>query len=288
MSVVPPKLSQRGQRWTLNDIPWQTIDCALMAPQETVFYLVVSASFVETATDTYTRNLVDYYAGDKEVSSWLARRWQQEELQHGMALRRYAETAWPGLRWQQAYDAFFRDFYAKCEADALETSRCLEAVSRCIVEMGTASYYLALSRLSPDPVLTKLAGLIREDEVRHYKYFYRYFRNYRDREHTGRAQILRAILRRLRMLDVDDSSIALKHAYDLRHPGAAYDRQVYRRLQKQLRHDIGPRFPVEMSAKMTLKPLDLHPYAQKSLLAMIGFISHRLFGARQAARGQGL
>ena len=272
------------QRWTLDDIPWNRIKPAVMAEQEILFYLVLSASFIETATDTYTRNLVDYYADDAVVSNWLSSRWQHEELQHGSALRRYAETAWPYIDWPGTYARFFRDFAAKCEEDALEATRALEAVSRCIVEMGTASYYLTVSRLSPDPVLARLAGLIREDEVRHYKYFLRYFHTYQEKERTGRLRILRAILRRLRMIDVSDSSIALRHAYSLRHPGAPYDKQIYRALQKRIRRAAGKRFPVEMSAKMTLKPLDLSPSVQKTVISVLTPISRYMLGTSREAR----
>ena len=266
------------QRWTLDDIPWDRIDPCLMASQEILFFLVLSASFIETATDTYTRNLVEYYADDPVVSGWLSSRWQHEELQHGSALRRYAETAWPGMDWAASYARFFEEFSAKCAEDELESSHTLEAVSRCIVEMGTATYYLSVSRLSPDPVLARLAGLIREDEVRHYKYFLRYFRTYQEKERAGRLSILRAILRRLRMIDVSDSAIALRHAYAMRHPGAPYDHRIYRALQKRIKRAVGARFPVEMGARMTLKPLDLSPAVQKTVISVLTPISRYVLG----------
>ncbi len=275
--VSPTVLSGIRQRWTLLDIPWGQIDRVSMAGQEELlFYLVVSASFIETATDTYTQNLVDHYAGDDQVTAWLEQRWEVEELQHGRALRRYAELTWPRLDWSASYRAFFSEFSAKCQDDGLESSRCLEAVSRCLVEAGTASYYTALSRLSPEPVLTTLASLIREDEVRHYKYFYRYFQSYREREHRGRLRIFLAIVRRLRMMDMGDSYIALKHAYLAWNPGAAFDRPTYRKVQTRIRHLMGPHFPLEMSARMSLKPLDLSPRVQKMLVPLLVFLCHRL------------
>lgn len=272
------------QRWTLDDIPWGRIGADAMQGQEVLFYLVLSASFIETATDTYTRNLLQHYAGDPDISHWLSVRWQHEELQHGAALRRYAETAWPHIDWGGTYARFYREFAAKCAEDTLESSRGLEAVSRCIVEMGTASYYLTLSRLSPDPVLARLAGLIREDEVRHYKYFLRYFHAYQHKEKAGRLRIFRAILRRLRMMDMSDSAIALKYAYGMLHPGAPYDKHIYRELQKRIRRTAGRRFPVEMSAKMTLKPLDLSPSMQKTVLSVLTPISRRIFGTSRETR----
>ena len=249
-----------------------------------LFYIVLSASFIESATDTYTANLIDFFRGDADVSGWLKDRWEQEELQHGAALRRYAETAWPEIDWQAAYDSFFQEFSEKCAGDGLEATRCLETVSRCIVEMGTASYYSTLSALSPDPVLAQLATLIRRDEVRHYKHFYRYFRAYWKREHPGRLGVLRAIFRRMRMMDSSDSNIALKNAYLLRHRGAHYDAFVYRKLQKQIRLAMGANFPVEMSAKMTLKPLDLSPTLQKTALSLLTPLARFMLGASRESR----
>ncbi|HEY1772278.1 MAG TPA: acyl-ACP desaturase [Gammaproteobacteria bacterium] len=254
-----------------------------MAREEILFYLVTTASFVESATDTYTHNLVEYYAGDPEIASWLQNHWQAEELQHGRALKRYVQLTWPFFDWDRVYAGFFHEFSAKAASDGLESDRCLEAVSRCIVEMGTSGYYTAIAGLSPDPVLSMLAGLIREDEIRHYKYFYRFFSIYRRREGTSRVRVLRAILRRLKMLDFEDSTIALKHAYAIQHPGVRFDRRRYREVQKQIREALSADFPVQMSAKMTLKPLDLNYYVQKAVLFAIEVVSHRLFPHRPPA-----
>ncbi|MGH8281597.1 MAG: ferritin-like domain-containing protein, partial [Gammaproteobacteria bacterium] len=87
--------SPAHQRWNLDDIPWHSIDRTALADGEMFFYLVTTASFIETATDTYARNLIEYYAGDAEATAWLEQHWQHEELQHGCALKRYVQTAWP-------------------------------------------------------------------------------------------------------------------------------------------------------------------------------------------------
>jgi hypothetical protein len=62
--------------------------------------------------------------------------------------------------------------------------------ARCVVEMGTETYYRAIHALSDEPVLGRLVGIIQRDEVRHYKHFYRYFSKYNDIEHKNRAAVL--------------------------------------------------------------------------------------------------
>ena len=62
-------------RWHLEDIDLQAIDRAAVAPRDDIFLLVCSASFIESGTDLYTRNLLEYFAGDPGFESWLRDRW---------------------------------------------------------------------------------------------------------------------------------------------------------------------------------------------------------------------
>ena len=157
--LITPEIesgSARHQRWTLDDIPWHKIDSSVVAAKEELLLLVASASFVEIATDIYARNLLERFSSEQEVGEWLNLHWQHEELQHGHALRRYVEAAWPSFDWAAVHRPFFEEFSITCKVDALEPTMALEMASRCVVEMGTASYYTTLSRLSPEPVLREL------------------------------------------------------------------------------------------------------------------------------------
>lgn len=264
------------QRWTLEDIPWQAIRHDVVAREEELFYLVVTASFIEITTELYTRNLMDYFAGDAEITAWLDNHWEPEELQHGQSLQRYVRIVWPHFPWEPAYQAFLGEYSACCKVDLLEPTRSMEMAARCVVEMGTASYYTALSRLSRDPVLTMLTHRIRDDEVRHYKHFYHYFLRYRAHEGASRTRVLRALWHRLRMIDGEDGFIAMKHVYMARHPGRSFDRLVYRDLQKRCRHAAARHFPHEMSIKMLIKPLDLGPRMQRITLPVLESLARRV------------
>ena len=271
LAVNPPDAavpSPDRRHWSLDDIPWQAIKHDAVAGSEAFFYLITSASLMESATDLYTANLIDYFAGDDEVTSWLERHWLPEELQHGLGLRRYVASAWPDFPWEEVRERFVEEFRPFCD-EALEQARGLEMASRCVVEMGTASLYTTLSRASPDPVLALLTRRIAEDEVRHYKHFYRYFRKYRDVESPGRAAILPALWRRLRMTGGDDSFIVLKHVYSAHYPGETFDSGVYRSVRRQCRQLVRDHFPHEMSVRMLLKPLGLGPRTQRLTLPVI-------------------
>lgn len=264
-----------GQRWSLDDIPWHAIRRDAVARSKAFFYLVASASLMESATHLYTENLVDFFVGDTEVTSWLEQYWLPEELQHGRALRRYVEMAWPEFDWEPAFGRFVEEFRPFCD-ESLEAVRSLEMASRCVVETGTASYYTTLSRASPEPVLKLLARRIAEDEVRHYKHFYRFFRRYRDTERPSRAAVAPALWRRLRMSGGDDSFIALKHVYTTRHPAASFDAEINRHLRQECRDLVRDHFPHQMSVRMLLKPLALGPRTQRAALPVAVALARRL------------
>lgn len=267
---------EASQRWTLDDIPWSEIRREQVAAEEELFFLVATASFMEATTDLYTQNLTDCFAADDEVTQWLSEHWLHEELQHGRALRCYVETAWPEFAWERGYVGFVAEFEAFCKLEALEPTRSMEMASRCAVEMGTATYYTTLGRLSPEPVLAMLARYIFEDEVRHYKHFYRYFLKYREREGTGRARVAQALWHRLRMINGDDSYIAVKHVHALRYPEVPFDAAVYRQIRQRCRDKFKAHFPHEMSVRMLLKPLELGVWAQQMALPLMEALARRL------------
>ncbi|EQD55133.1 hypothetical protein B1A_11917, partial [mine drainage metagenome] len=75
-----PDSVQPHATWAVDALPWDVLEPERIASDETMFFLIASASFVEITTDLYTQNLVEHYAGDSEVVNWLTDHWQPEEL----------------------------------------------------------------------------------------------------------------------------------------------------------------------------------------------------------------
>ena len=273
-SRAAAKRAPAKRHWSLDDIPWQAIRRDAVERSDALFYMVAAASLMESATDLYTANLIDYFAGDEEITVWLRDYWLPEELQHGRALRRYVETAWPDFPWEKVREGFVEEFRPFC-GEALERARGLEMASRCVVETGTASFYTCLSRASPEPVLAQLTHWIAEDEVRHYKHFYRFFRKYRGIERPSRRAVAPALWRRLRMTGGEDRRVVLKHVHAARRPGARLDAATYRRVYRQCRQLLRPHFPTEMSVRMLLKPLALGPRAQRATVPVLAALVRR-------------
>jgi len=249
--------TQSAKSWTLDNVPYGDVDPSMVRDQEHLFYLVTAASFIEIAADLYTDNLIQYFDGDQEVVDWLENKWKPEEVRHGYVLRDYVAHVWPGFDWQAAYDGFFQEYSRMCTVDEFEPSRCLEMVARCVVETGTSTFYQAMSQLTEEPVLAGIVARIRADEVGHYKYFYRFFRQYSATEPPGRIKILAALKRRMIEARNDDAECALRHAYAIRCRQGDPGFSSFKELMSTLGAQVKRHYPVDMAAKMLIKPLDL-------------------------------
>lgn len=253
----PGRRQDERQHWTLDDIPYGEVDREAVQDDDFLFHLVSAASFIEITSELYTDNLVEYCAGDEEVVTWLRQGWQREEVQHGAALRRYVETAWPDFDWERGYRSFFEEYSRICTMSGLAPSRSLEMVARCVVETGTSSFYRMLAEVSPEPVLRQLASLISADEVNHYKHFYRYFRRFAERERPGRVAILRTLLARTNEADAEDAAIAFKHVRLAADPEASVGDKAYSAFRATLLPIAKRHYRYDAAVKMLLKPLGL-------------------------------
>jgi len=245
-----------GAPWRIEDIAFDRIDRDLVRDDDRLFNLVAAASFIEITSDAYTRNLVVFCSGDDEVVRWLEDGWQREEIQHGVALRRYVETAWPEFDWETAYRNFLVEYSEFCKIELLAETRALEMAARCVVETGTSSFYRMLSDASPEPVLSRLAAFISADEVSHYKHFYRYFRRFAETERPSRWTVLRALLGRIAEIDAEDAACAYKHVR-LVSGGGASGGDDYAAFRQRVRDMALEHYRYDMAVKMLLKPLGL-------------------------------
>ena len=241
--------------WRLEEIDFSKLEPERVRNDDTLFFFLVMSSFVEAASDLYTRNLSAYYAGDREVEDWLRHHWEHEEMQHGR--RAYVQAVWPEFDWERANAGFFAEYSAMCTLDEFEPTRGLELAARCVVETGTSSLYRAIHDYTNEPLLKELTRHIKSDEVRHFSHFYRYFRRYRAVETVSRSRIVRAILKRIAEAKSEDSLVAYRHAFQVRFPEIAFEERYYRDYNRSLRRLMQRNFPFEMSVKMLLKPVGL-------------------------------
>jgi len=260
--------------WCVEDIDFSLANQNLAADDPVMLWLAIAASFTESASDIYTGNLVAYFGDDTEISTWLSAHWEPEELQHGRALRAYVEAAWPQFKWQRAFAAFLVDYSKLCSIEVLGPTRALELASRCVIETGTSTLYRAARDATRDPVFRDLAGRIQHDEVRHFKYFFNFFRRYQVAGGASRWAVAKMLLLRVQEIRDSDTVCALAHiksgcigplekvARDL--PDAqTMHRMITARLQ--------PVYPLNTAVKMLLAPMALPALVRNMATAAISF-----------------
>ncbi|SOZ35055.1 ferritin-like domain-containing protein [Cupriavidus neocaledonicus] len=259
--------SAAARPWSVNDIRYEAIDVARVRGDRDLFYLLVSASFIESGSDTYAGNLATYYARVPEAAGWLSEHWEAEELQHGLALRRYVEHVWPEFDWERGYARFFAEYSQTCSIDQFEPTEALEMAARCVVETGTAAYYRALEQASDEPVLRDLTRRISNDEVRHYKHFFHFFNRFAEAERPGRLRVLGALARRLLEIKNEDAAIALRNVLRMERGVDAVPEAEVRALNTRVSGVIRRNIPIEMTVKMLLRPLQLHRGVERAVRA---------------------
>tara|TARA_Y100001934_G_C12374707_1_gene788535 strand:+ start:1534 stop:2424 length:891 start_codon:yes stop_codon:yes gene_type:complete len=200
------KLEISGRKmgnWKLNDIRWDDFDRSLLDPE--IVTVVKAASMVEYHSKDYAEYLCSVFAGDTEFCN-AAVEWGQEEIQHGKALRQYAELADPNFDFDSTFDRFVSNHDIQTDAnESIRGSRCSELVARCIVEVGTSAYYSALRDSTSEPVLRQICKNIAADEFRHYKLFYSTMKKYQKSEKVG--FISRLITATSRLAEAQDDEL---------------------------------------------------------------------------------
>ncbi|WP_454735958.1 ferritin-like domain-containing protein [Cupriavidus necator] len=257
--------SAAARPWSVSDINYQAIEVERVRGDRDLFYLLVSASFIESGSDTYAGNLATYYARVPDAAGWLSEHWEAEELQHGLALRRYVEHVWPEFDWERGYARFFAEYSQTCSIDQFEPTEALEMAARCVVETGTAAYYRALEQASDEPVLRDLTRRISNDEVRHYKHFYQFFNRFAESERLGRLRVLGALARRLLEIKNEDAAIALRNVLRMERGVEAIPDQEVKALNSRVSSVIRKNLPIEMTVKMLLRPLHLHSGVERAV-----------------------
>lgn len=255
--------------WSITDIPFDRIDSSKIHHDETLFFVLASASLVESGSDIYAGLLSDHFGRDSAAAAWLTNVWKHEELQHGRALRAYVAHAWSDFDWENTRKNFMAEYSTYCLPAMLEPSRALELVARCVVETGTAALYRALHEYTKEPVLKQLAANIWSDEVRHYKNFYRYFNEYNLTEENSRWKISLTLAKRLSEIRNEDADCALRHVFAARYPNETCNSAHFQTISSQAKKLVMHNMTSEMMIKMFLKPLDLpsglRPYVQRPL-----------------------
>jgi hypothetical protein len=241
--------------WTLDEIPWDRLDRSKIDLE--ILRLVKAASLVEYNGSAYAHHLCRIFDDDPEFQQ-CARRWGEEEVQHGRALARWAELADAEFD----FDAAFRRFLAGYQVDfdcefSRRGSRSGEMIARCMVEVGTSSYYSVLRDAAQEPVLKEICRRIAADEIRHYKLFYKNLTRCLERERVGFWYRLRVAAGRI--VESEDDELAYAY-YAANGTSEPYDRDRCRRAYARRAYALCREHHVAHGIPLILKTIGLRPY----------------------------
>lgn len=160
--------------WKLDDVKWSNFDASKVDPQ--LLAAVKAASLVEYNAPDYVTYLKRVFKNSDPQTIADIERWGEEEIQHGLALGRWAEIADPSFHFKDAFARFRAGYkpphFASDDEMSVRGSKRGEMIARCVVECGTSSFYSAMRDASDEPLLKEIAGRIAADEFRHYKLFF--------------------------------------------------------------------------------------------------------------------
>jgi rubrerythrin len=266
--------------WTLDDIPWQRFDRRKVDPE--LVCIVKAASLVEHNGVAYARHLCRIFADDPEFQE-TARRWGAEEVQHGRTLARWAALSDPQFDFAAAFGRFQAGFRVDFDSNrSRRGSRAGEMVARCVVEIGTSSYYTALREAAQEPVLQEICRRIAADEFRHYRLFRKQLERCLAAERLGRLARLRIALGRI--AESEDDELAYAY-YAANEPRLPYDRRRHSRAYASRAFALYRPRHVERGVAMLLKAAGLTPNRRlSSITGRLAWQAIRYRAAQSAKR----
>ncbi|MGQ0741310.1 MAG: ferritin-like domain-containing protein [Alphaproteobacteria bacterium] len=247
--------------WKMGDIDWSRFDASKVDRE--LLAAVKGASLVEYNARDYVAYLKRVYHDAPAHTIELIEKWGEEEVQHGLALGRWAELADPTFNFQSAFARFragYRPAHFISSEGSVRGSKRGEMIARCVVESGTSSFYTAMREATDEPVLKEVAGHIASDEFRHYKLFYEILQAETGPDLPGWRKVWVALSR---VKEADDDELA--YAYYCANVPPEKEKDVpYRRGACVRAYNakimtLYRRHHIDKMVKMVMKPTGLDP-----------------------------
>jgi hypothetical protein len=255
--------------WTLDDVDWSCFDPSKVSAP--LLAAVRAASLVEYNAPDYVTYLKRVYKGAPEDTIRRIEHWGEEEVQHGLALARWAELADPNFDFTSAFARFRALYQAEhfhSGEGSVRGSRRGEMIARCVVESGTSSLYSAIRDASEEPVLKEVAGRIAADEFRHYRLFYDILQGETEPDLPLWRKLWVAVTR---VNESDDDELACAYYCANVKPSEIaakpYRRRLYARAYQEKIMAFYRRHHIDRLVKMVVKPAGLNPSGWLSRMA---------------------
>jgi rubrerythrin len=257
-------LVTKQRHWDMNvDIPWDQFDASKVDPE--LLRILKAASLVEYNAWDYATYLNNVFSDDPDMQAD-ATAWAYEEVQHGAALGKWCEHADPNWSHKVAFDRFVAGFRPDVTAtESIRGSRAGEMVARCMVEVGTSSYYGSMAAATEEPALKEICKRIAADELRHYKMFYKNLKRYLPVENPSRWERFKVAIGRVVETEDDELSFAYYSANESQE--TPYDRERYNKAYMRRAFEFYSPKQIERAVSMTWKASGLNPQSRVADLA---------------------
>ncbi len=266
--------------WSPEELPWEAFDPGRVDPG--LIPLVKAASMVESNGRDYAAYLNRVFADDAQVCDMM-NGWAHEEVQHGVVLGRWAALAEPGFDYDAALARFRAGYAIQTDVDAsIRGSRTGEMIARCMVEVGTSSFYSALADRTDEPLLKAICKRIAADELRHYALFYRTMKRYLENERLNKLERIRIAF--LRVMETEDDELAYAWFAANGGSGRRYDRREANRAYMRESYALYRPHHARRGMTMIFKAVGLKPTGRLSRVLSRLAITLISFRARRLAR----
>jgi rubrerythrin len=245
------------QRWTVDGIDWSRFDPSRVDGE--ILETVKAAALVEANSPDYVTYLKNVFPDDPALHADFEQ-WGVEEAQHGEALARWAETADPKFDFKKSLQHFKDGYSIPLDAtQSVRGSRAGELIARCVVEVGTSSFYSAIRDAAEEPVLKEVCANIARDEIHHYRLFRDNLDAFKNAD--GKLPLplkLKVALGRIAEAEDDELAYAYYSANEAGKADAApYDRKTYARAYWRRAMGLYRSEHIARALRMVLKAVDM-------------------------------
>ena len=252
-------------KWKFEDIDWSLFDPKKVNPE--MLRVIKAGSVVEHNGSDYGLYLKGVFAGDelfeKEIDPW-----SKDEIKHGKVLAQWVKLADPTYDFDERFKAYVEGFPIDTQAqESIRGSRGSELLTRCMVEIGTSSFYSSVRDATDEPLLKHICHKIAADELRHYKLFYSHYKRYQAHEKISLRKRLQLALGRL--FENEDDELAFAY-YTANNESGPYDRKYYTQEYGKAVYSYYKKVHVDRGIALFCKAVGLNPqgWIQKGLSSL--------------------
>jgi hypothetical protein len=220
------------KKWDQTEIKYDLIKKDLIKDDVLVATWLIIASFIETTAKYGLVELRNSYKSKPEIAGWVHHIWGPEEVHHGSSLMEYIDNVWPEYNIKKCYEEFDKEYLSIMGYHEFDGNDLVGIFVHCLVEIGTTTFYSTLASKIDEPVLKSILLNSREDEIRHFKYFYKFLGEYTKNKKVSVFKFIIILFKIMIKHKNDSISIAHKYAHKSINKGIEPSKLDYKNFKK--------------------------------------------------------